>query len=296
MAIAAALLLHTIPAEGLIVGSFNIRYDNSEDTRNGDGWKRRAPVIASLIRFHKFEILGTQECYLHQLKDLQALLPEYAYSGCGRNDGKEAGEYAAIFYRKDLFKMKSEGTFWLSETPESPSISWDAKLKRICSWVQLEENSTKKRLFVFNTHFDHRGKKARAESARMIVKHIREIAGNEAAILTGDFNVDQNSESYRTLSDSTLLNDSYETAAIRYDLNGTPNGFSVNTYSPSRIDHIFHTRGLRPLRYGILTDSYRTPRGSEREITSDAFPGEVKFKNYQARNPSDHFPVLVEFE
>lgn len=290
------MLLCGQPAGAIIAGSFNIRWDNPKDAADGNGWSQRAPVIASLIRFHQFEIIGTQEGYRNQLNDLQTLLPNYAFSGVGRDDGKEAGEHAAIFYRKDLFELRDGGTFWLSPTPDVPSIGWDAKLNRICTWVKLENLSTHRAFFVFNTHFDHRGSVARAESARMILKAIQRIASNQPAILTGDFNVDQTSESYQIIHASELLDDSFETAAERYALNGTPNGFNVNSQTESRIDHIFHTRGFKVLRYGVLTDSYRTPVAGAKESGSDAFPGEVKFRTYQARTPSDHFPVLVELE
>jgi endonuclease/exonuclease/phosphatase family metal-dependent hydrolase len=290
------LLLGAFPAQAVVAGTFNLRYDNQKDVEKGNGWAQRAPVIAALIRFHRFDVLGTQEALQNQLDDLQQLLPGYAWSGCGRDDGQDAGEHAAIFYKKDVFTRLDGGTFWLSPTPSTPSIGWDAKLKRICTWVKLEYTATHKPLFVFNTHFDHQGVVARAESARMIVKAIKTIAGGQPAILTGDFNVDQTSASYKVLHDCGILADSFETAAERYALDGTPNGFNVNSQTDSRIDHVFHTSGFKVLRYGVLTDSYRTGVAETTESGSPAFPGEVKFKNYQARTPSDHFPVLVEFE
>lgn len=294
--IASIALLGALPAKAIIVGSYNIRWDNAKDAANGNGWPQRAPVIASLIRFHQFDILGTQEAYLNQLSDLQSLLPGYTYSGCGRDDGKDAGEHAAIFFKKDTFKLLDGGTFWLSETPEKPSLGWDAKINRICTWVKLEEFATHRPLFVFNTHFDHQGVIARPESARMILKAIKAIADDQPVILTGDFNGDQASETYRILHDSGILNDSFESTSERYALNGTATGFNINSQTDSRIDHIFHTVGFKAVRYGVLTDSYRTPAPETDETISRAFPREVKFRNFQARTPSDHFPVLVEFK
>ncbi|RYD23692.1 MAG: endonuclease/exonuclease/phosphatase family protein [Verrucomicrobiaceae bacterium] len=283
-------------SRALVAGSYNIRYDNPGDVEKGNSWQQRVPVIAGLIRFHEFDVLGTQEAFHHQLLDLQKLLPNYAYVGCGRNDGKEAGEHAAIFFRKDMFKLEDSGTFWLSQTPEKPGKGWDADLPRICTWAKLHKTEGGEVIFVFNTHFDHRGVQARLESARLIVTRIREIAKDEPVILTGDFNVDQNSESYRSLHDSGLLSDSFETAADRYALNGTANAFRPDSKTDSRIDHVFHTKQLKPVRYGVLTDTYRTPVPDSQESQSGNFPGEVKFRNFQTRLPSDHFPVLVEFE
>lgn len=290
----ALLPLQTSPA--LIAGSYNIRYDNPGDVEKGNSWPQRLPVIAGLIRFHEFDVLGTQEAFHNQLVDLQKLLPNYAYTGCGRDDGKDAGEHAAIFYRKDKFTLLECGNFWLSQTPEKPGKGWDADLPRICTWAKLRQTEGGGVLFVFNTHFDHRGVQARLESAKLIVARIKEIARDEPVILTGDFNVDQTSESYRSLHDSGILADSFETAADRYALNGTANAFKPDTKTESRIDHVFHTRQLKPVRYGILTDTYRTPLPDSTESQSGNFPGEVKFRNFQARTPSDHFPVLVEFE
>jgi endonuclease/exonuclease/phosphatase family metal-dependent hydrolase len=271
-------------AQGLIVGTFNIRYANEKDQARGNGWATRAPVIASLIRFHRFDVLGTQEGSTDQLNRLQELLPTHAYVGGGRDDGKNAGEHVAIFYRKDIFALKDQGTFWLSKTPDRPSIGWDAKFQRICTWVCLEEQATHKTYYFFNTHFDHKGSVAREESARLIINSIREISKGQPSILTGDFNVDQTSNCYKVLRDSLLLQDAHETAAERYELNGTPNGFNANAFSASRIDHIFHSPNLKPARYGVLTDSYRTvPNAATPETGSAAFPKEVKFREYEAK-------------
>ncbi|RYD36519.1 MAG: endonuclease, partial [Verrucomicrobiaceae bacterium] len=88
--LAASLVLLPFQAcRALVAGSYNIRYDNPGDVEKGNSWQQRAPVIAGLIRFHEFDVLGTQEAFHHQLLDLQKLLPNYAYVGCGRNDGKE---------------------------------------------------------------------------------------------------------------------------------------------------------------------------------------------------------------
>jgi endonuclease/exonuclease/phosphatase family metal-dependent hydrolase len=283
-------------AQALVVGTYNIRYDNKGDVENGNSWPQRLPIIAGLIRFHEFDILGTQEAYQNQLDDLQKLLPDFSHTGCGRDDGKDAGEHAAIFYRKDKFTLLDTGTFWLSETPGKPGKGWDADLPRICTWARLREIDGGEDLFVFNTHFDHRGVQARLESAKLILSRIKQIAGDAPAILTGDFNVDQTSESYKELHDSGILADSFETTADRYALNGTANAFRPESKTESRIDHVFHTRQFKPVRYGVLTDTYRTPLPDSEETQSGNFPGEVKFRKHEARLPSDHFPVLVEFE
>jgi endonuclease/exonuclease/phosphatase family metal-dependent hydrolase len=294
-----ALALTFLPiqvTQALVAGSYNLRNDNKSDVENGNAWAQRLPVIAGLIRFHEFEVLGTQEALHHQLLGLQKLLPAYSFTGCGRDDGHEAGEHTAIFFRKDRFNLLESGTFWLSPTPEKPSKGWDAHLPRICTWAKLAKVDGSGNLFVFNTHFDHRGAQARLESAKLILAKVQEIARDAPIILTGDFNVDQTSDSYRLLHDSSLLADSFETATDRYALNGTANAFRADAKTESRIDHVFHSPQLKPVRYGVLTDSYRVPLPDAAETQSGNFPGEVKFRKFEARLPSDHFPVLVEFE
>lgn len=279
----------------LNVGTYNLRNDNNkEDKARGDGWQQRLPYVAGLIRFHGFDVFGTQEGLHHQLEDIKGELPGFDYTGKGRDDGKEAGEYSAIFYNTRKFKLLDHGDFWLSEDTERPNKGWDAVLPRICSWAKLEVLSSGKELYFFNVHFDHVGKIARSESAKLILKKVKALSDNHTAILTGDFNVDQNSDSYMVLENSRILRDAYEVADFRYAPNGTFNSFDPNAKTESRIDHIFVTKDISVERYGVLTDTYRsasTVPGDGHESAN--FPKEVKLKDYRARVPSDHFPVMA---
>lgn len=254
-------------AQQLTVATFNIRQQNNVDT--GNMWSQRAPHVASLIRFHEFDIFGTQEGFRNQLNDIKKALPEYEYYGAGRDDGKEAGEHSAIFYRKSRFTVMKNGDFWLSETPDQPSKGWDATCcNRICSWVQLTDKQTGKHFFVFCAHFDHQGTIARVESSKLIIQRINAIAGNDPVIFVGDLNGDQQSEWYKTIDASELLDDTYKQVQYPYAENGSFNGFGKNITSPGIIDHIFVTQQVMVKKWGILSDSY--------------------FGKY----PSDHFPVV----
>ncbi len=141
--------------------SYNLRNANSADSVQGDGWGNRCPIIARLVQFHEFDIFGTQEGLRHQLDSLKTSLPKYDYIGVGRNDGKKKGEHAAIFYRIDKFELLEHGDFWLSETPEKPSVGWDAVLPRICTWGHFKYKDTGFEFLFFNLHMDHIGKQAR---------------------------------------------------------------------------------------------------------------------------------------
>lgn len=253
------------------VATYNIRYDNPNDTPNT--WSKRLPVMANQIQYHNFDIFGTQEVLSHQLKDLAEALPAYAHIGVGRDDGKEKGEFAAVFYNKDKFALQQQGHFWLSETPEKPSKGWDAAIPRICTWGQFRDQESGFSFYLFNVHFDHMGEQARKESVQLVLQRIKQIAGSSPVILAGDFNFSQKDEKYTTLNTSGVLQDAYQLADVRYAPRGTFNSFDAARNSDERIDHIWLSSDFKVNRYGILTDTY----------------GDGKF-------PSDHFPVVAEVE
>ncbi|HTG55005.1 MAG TPA: endonuclease/exonuclease/phosphatase family protein, partial [Niabella sp.] len=154
----SCLLGNSIKAQqplALKVGSYNIRYDNHGDRDKGNGWLQRVAAITSIIQWEDIDVLGMQEVLSHQLNDMRTTLQEYSCFGVGRDDGKEKGEFAPIFFRKDKFALLDSGVFWLSETPDQPSKGWDAALPRICTWVHLKERSTARDFWFFNLHMDH---------------------------------------------------------------------------------------------------------------------------------------------
>ncbi|MDR0507503.1 MAG: endonuclease/exonuclease/phosphatase family protein [Dysgonamonadaceae bacterium] len=273
------------------VASYNVRYENRGDARNGNGWEQRCPVIANMTLFHDFDLMGTQECKHNQIEDLCLLLPEYAYIGIGREDGKTKGEYSAIFYKKNRFELLEDGNFWLSETPEIPSKGWDAQFERICTWGKFKDKNSGQSFYYFNLHLDHIGKAARKNSAQLVLNRIKELKGEYPAILSGDFNVDQNNESYILLDSSGILRDSYNLSPLRYINNGTFNDFNPNRKSDSRIDHIFVSTQFSVSRYAVLTDVYwnLTPVDNE-----NAKSQESNSEKYKISLPSDHYPVVID--
>lgn len=262
------------------VATYNLRQINSHDTRKGNGWKQRAPIVAGLIRFHEFHIFGTQEGFKSQLADLKAMLPGYDYIGVAREDGKEKGEHSAIFYDTAMFELLDHGDFWLSETPDRPELGWDAACVRICTWGKFRHRPSGRVFQMFNLHLDHVGERARVESVRLVQEKMKEIGVDLPTFLTGDFNVDQTDDAYAELARSGFLTDAYEAAEMPYALNGTFNDYKTAGYTDSRIDHIFVTGDISVNGYGVLTDSYRTP-------DPDSPTG------YMCRVPSDHYPVKI---
>lgn len=280
----AALALQ---AQGLLVGTYNVRYENDDDLRKGNGWSARVRVICDLLNFEQPDIFGTQEAKVGQINDLLAGLDGYGYIGVGRDDGKEAGEYSAIFYRKDRVRLLDGGHFWLSEHPERPGLGWDAACTRICTWGKFMDLQGGKPFFFFNLHMDHVGIVARRESAKLVVSRIRAMAGEQTAVvLTGDFNADQHDEVYRLFVESGLLQDTYTLARHRFAENGTFVDYDGERKTSSRIDHVFVSHTFAVDRYAILTDGYWTA-----DTTRQSLPGGRR--HYVRRLPSDHYPVFA---
>ena len=146
-----------LSAQNLFVGTYNIRNHNSSDDSKGNVWTKRCQVICDQLNFEDPDIFGTQEVLVGQLHDLLKGLDGYGYVGVGRDDGKEDGEYSAIFYKKDRLELLQKGNFWLNETPDKPVLGWDAACVRICSWGEFRQKKTGFRFYYFNLHMDHIG-------------------------------------------------------------------------------------------------------------------------------------------
>lgn len=222
--------------------TFNIRYDNPEDGMNN--WKYRKDKVAGFIKDQHIDIIGMQEVLLNQLEDLKERLPQYAEVGVGREDGKTKGEYSPLFFRKDKFELLASNTFWLSQYPDSAGfIGWDGACTRIATWVKLKDKKTGKIFMAVNTHFDHVGTEARKNSALLIIKKIKEIVGTQPAVLTGDFNVSEKWEAYKTItSNAFVMKDAYKVAAKREGVNYTFHDWGkVPMKEREKIDYIFVT-------------------------------------------------------
>jgi endonuclease/exonuclease/phosphatase family metal-dependent hydrolase len=256
-------------AQSLKVMTYNIRLDTPQDGINA--WPNRMIKVVKLIQKYDPDIFGVQEALPNQVKDLQKEFPEYAYVGVGRDDGKEKGEYSAIFYHKGRFGLLANKTFWLSETPDVPgSKSWDAALPRIVTWARLFDTKTKREFTIFNTHFDHMGLQARYMSAAYLSGYIAgmRINNEQPAIIMGDFNFERSEAAYNAILAGKDLLDAKPTG----NTTGTFCGFEVGKIECIAIDYIFHTPEWVPRKYLVITDN--------------------DGKYY----PSDHLPVFVEFE
>ena len=250
------------------VSTFNLRLDTPSDSLNS--WSHRKEMVKSLIRFHDFDIFGTQEGFKHQLDGILEL-GNYAYTGAGRDDGKDAGEHSAVFYKVNRFELLDSGNFWYSETPAVPSKGWDATCcNRICSWGKFREKKSGREFYFFNSHFDHQGKVARHNSSLLLLAKIKEIAGNLPVFCTGDFNATPDDDPIQVIYKDGKLRDSYQiTKEPPYGTLGTFNNFDLHSPCSERIDYIWVTDGIVVRKYGVLNEQQ------------------------YGRFPSDHFPVMV---
>lgn len=267
----AVQLLHAQSA--LRVMTFNIRLNTSSDSLNA--WPYRKDKVASQIVFHKIELLGVQEALHDQMMDLQQRLPQFKYTGGGRDDGKTKGEYSAIFYDTTKLQLLSSGMFWLSETPAvAGSKGWDAAITRIVTWAKFKDRKTKKIFFAFNTHFDHMGKIARRESAKLVLQKVKEIAGTTPAVITGDFNAEPGDEPIQVIVDKNnplRLTDSKELSQkAHYGPTGTFTGFQSKERNDQPIDYIFLKGNWKVLTHATISQTW------------------------MGRFASDHFSVMAE--
>lgn len=241
----------------LNVMSFNIRYDNPDDSLNN--WQYRKDVAAKTIKNQNADIVGTQEVLVNQLNDLKSRLPEYNAIGVGREDGIEKGEYSAILYKKDRFKEIKSGYFWLSETPEvAGSKGWDGACERIATWAILEDISSKKQLFFINTHLDHVGKIARQEGVTLLLSRANALANGLPIIMTGDFNATPESDVIKHVTDVNSPEHLIHSKDIAVEKSGTDwtfHGFGrVPMERREFIDYVFVSKGIKVAKHSVLPE------------------------------------------
>ena len=246
--------------------TYNIRLDTETDGINI--WDNRKEGIVSLIKEESVDILGIQEALPSQIEYLSKKLDDYTMIGEGR-DGGNSGEYSAIYFKSKRMDLIKTETFWLSETPEIPSIGWDAAINRITTLGLFKMVNSSMDVLVYNSHFDHLGKIAREKSAVLILNHIKENNyQNMPLIVMGDFNANPDELPIELLSEE--LNDSFKILPIENPI-GTYNGFNLDSNLLDRIDYIF-TKNIKITNYKHL----------DRKLSSGLWP-------------SDHLPILITY-
>ncbi len=255
--------------ETLKLMTYNIKLDYPKEGENS--WNNRKDWMVGQIQFYAPDVFGVQEAMPNQMQYIDSTMTNYGFIGVGRDDGKDAGEYSAIFYNKTKLKIIKGSTFWLSETPDKVSMGWDAACNRVCTYALFEDLTTKKQFWVFNTHFDHVGVVARANSTSLILNKIKEFTNEILPVfLMGDFNLEPETENIQLIK-SKLVDSKEVSIAEPFGPSGTFNNFEFDKPVIRRIDYIFISKNnIKVNKYAVLSDSK-----------------DLKY-------PSDHLPVYIE--
>ena len=261
------------PREPLSVMSFNIRYGTANDGE--DRWALRRTFLFDVVREANADLVGLQEALDAQVNELLVALPHYGVVGVGRDDGRTRGEYAAILYRRDRFRVSDAGTFWFSDTPEVvASRSWGNTITRICTWARFVDRDGRA-FWHYNVHLDHQSQPSRERSTVLLVERIlaRRLPA-EPAIVTGDFNAGEANPAVTTMTaprggGAPLFIDTFRARFPDERTAGTFTAFKFGDTGGDKIDYVLVPPGTEVLDAAIV----RTSRSE--------------------RYPSDHFPVTA---
>ncbi len=241
------------------VMSFNIRCTNV----GKDSWEDRIGIVTETINKSNADSVGVQEATTEWMETLDKELTKYAWVGVGRDDGKNQGEFSSIFYLKAKYNLIDSGTFWLSETPETPSLGWDAGCNRVCTWAVLENKETKEQYVHINSHFDHVGIKAREESVKLILAHADKY-NDLPVVFTADMNVVEGSENYVQMTSGCLKDTKYLTDDSMNYL--TYHDTKPSSHNGDVIDYVMVNDKFNVLSYKVVT------AGIDNRYVSDHFP------------------------
>ncbi len=254
-----------VVAQDLTVMTYNLKC-------SGEGkysQESRKDGVCGIINSYSPDSFGVQEADKNWIALLSDDMPDYNYFGTYRDDGVSEGESNNIFYKKDKYELINSGDFWLSDTPDVPSMGWDAACYRICTYVILKDKVTGFVYAHFNTHLDHVGEVAQAESIALISSKIAEIAPDIPVVLTGDFNFNETKDFYDDVLSCGFADTKYLTED--YDIGATYNDYKLIALGLNPIDHIFVNAYIKNVKSSSIDKS-----------------------KHNGIYPSDHFPVIVE--
>ncbi|KAG1688162.1 hypothetical protein DVH05_003944 [Phytophthora capsici] len=200
----------------------------------------------------------------------------WEHIGVARDDGDDDGEYNPILYKTDVFELLHEETKWLSETPETPSKSWDSGSNRIITLGVFKHIATGRLILMANTHLDNADPEARVNQIGVAVDIIRAVDAkygpNLPTFLTGDFNSGDTDGAYTALVAENYLQDLYSVATPeqRSQRFFTYTGFA-GEYK-SRIDYIW---------FGPKTDPAGGPIHVKRYTVDDNVWGNGRMSDHR---------------
>lgn len=248
------------------VMSANLRCFNPQDLGK-KSWFYRADLIVKNICAEAPTVIGFQEATKWQYNYLCNALTEYD-SVITYRDTSPFSEGCPIFYRTDLYNLIDKGSFWLSETPEEMSKDWDAACYRICSYVILEEKENGRQFVVFNTHLDHVSDTARINGIGVVLQKIAQFGGLPSMIM-GDFNAEEASETYRSVTEN-FLDAKYEAKTAENLQDATYQNWGKALGNPP-IDYFMISKT------GFSVEEFHAVQTT-----------------YDGVYPSDHFPIFMQ--
>ncbi|MBR6832481.1 MAG: endonuclease/exonuclease/phosphatase family protein [Fibrobacter sp.] len=272
LSLLAIALVHSAFAEGLSIASWNIKTIEVKRVYQVEEWNERVPYTVEFIEMMDNDVIGMQEATLIQIDSMLNRMPQYHYVGKASRDGKKSGNYNPIFYKHEKLDLVDSRTFWLSETPNKPSMGWDTDSKRVCTWALFREKDSGITFAVYNTHLDHIGRNARINGAKLILDSLA-YHSKVPVFLMGDFNSEKDSEVYNLVNNSGFVKDSYGAAHKKFSSGGTFNAFDTDKEPRKIIDFVFVNEMVEVMRYGVLNNFY--------------------WKSGKPRYYSDHFPVRL---
>ena len=257
-----------VQAQKFNVISFNIRYNPYYQSDGDNCWNNRRSAVVKMIRDQQPDAIGLQEALIDQLEYLDRNLSDYRRVGVGRDNGLSDGEFMAIYYNINRLELVWHTTRWLSETPRTPSLGWDAACRRTVTIARFRDRESSKEFIYLNTHLDHVGQKARAESTHQIAAMVDSLSSAGIPIIVGG---DMNST-----IDDTIFRDFYRCGlkdarkmSLRSSNDITYNAFGKN--GAAVIDHFF-VRDLKVRRFRTLNTDYGVP------YISDHYPIAIRFR------------------
>ncbi len=266
--------------------SFNVR-GSFRDAGRKNAWPNRAALNVATIKRHAPTLVGLQECQRGNLAAYRKNLPHYEHLKGPRYGNVPPYDFNATLFDPGHLELLESGGFWLSETPQRPSRSWETRVTRSANWALFRLGETGLPLLHLNTHLDHKSPPARRKGSSLIVREVDELLqryGPEIpVIVTGDFNCRPGTLTYGNFTDGGFL-DTYLAA-------GNSDAERANTF------HAFEgieyrdpnpKRGPKRIDWILLKDPAGRLRVLSHEILRD--PDE-----HPGPYPSDHYPILAEF-
>lgn len=269
--------------------TFNVRGSRFSDGVNV--WPNRAALNIAVIKRYAPHLIGFQEIQAGNLVIYREHFAEYEFELGPRVDHlDERYQQNVIFWDPRRFEKQGAGGFYLSQTPEIFSGSWDTAVVRGANWLRLRDRETGAGLFLLNTHLDHISEEARLKGSALILDQVAALAGELPVAITGDFNSRAWGPPGAALADHTLspartVHKVYTDAGFSdaFEAAGNANTLDTNTFHGFRGEG-FPKLGMR-IDWIMLRDGERRWGVASCHILRDENPPFY---------PSDHYPVLAE--